>query len=134
MSADSSWELQQAVYTALTGDAPLMAMITGVHDHVPRDAAFPYVTMGGASAVAWGAVGVEGVEVTLVIEAWSRDRGHKEAKQILAEVYRVLHDADLTVTGHDLVWLRFEFAEFLLGADGLTYHGVARYNALTNQQ
>ena len=26
MSADSSWELQQAIYTALTGDATLMAV------------------------------------------------------------------------------------------------------------
>ncbi len=95
---------------------------------------FRYVTVGGGAAVAWGAVGVEGVKVTLIIEAWSRERGHKEIKQILSEVHRILHDADLMVTGHDLVWLRFEFAEFLLDADGATYHGIARYKALTNQQ
>ena len=131
-SPDSSWELQEAIFTALTGDAPLMAMITGVHDHVPQDTAFPYVTIGGGTAISWGAAGVDGVEATLVVELWSRERGHKDAKQILSEVHRVLDDADLPVSGHNLVRLDFEFTEFLLDADGITYHGIARYRAVTH--
>ena len=133
MSADSSWELQQAVYTALTGDAPLMAMITGVHDHVPQDAAYPYVTVGEASVTAYGAVGIVGVETTLVLHVWTRSRGRKEAKLVIAEMHRILHDADLAVPGHNLVWLRFEFSRTTLDADGATYHGLARYNAVTHQ-
>ncbi len=39
MSADSSWDLQKAVYGALTGDAALMALVRGVHDHVPQGSA-----------------------------------------------------------------------------------------------
>ena len=132
MSADSSWELQKAVFTALTGDATLMAMITGVHDHVPQDAAFPYVTVGEASVTAYGAVGIVGVETTLVLHVWTRSRGRKEAKLVIAEIHRILHDADLTVTGHDLVWLRFEQSRSLLDADGATYHGIVRFRALTN--
>ena len=133
MSADSSWELQQAIFTALTGDAPLMAMISGVHDHVPQDAAFPYVTMGESTAVAYGAVGIVGLDTTLTLHVWSRSRGRKELKQVMAEMHRILHDADLTVTGHNLVWLRFEFLQTLLDADGATYHGIARYNAITHE-
>ena len=132
MSPDGSWELQEAIYTALTGDAPLMATITGVHDHVPQDTAFPYITIGASTARQWGAAGVEGVETTLTIHVWSRTRGHKEAKQIIAEVHRILDDADLPVSGHNLVRLDFEFAEFLLDADGITYHGIARYRAVTH--
>ena len=134
MSADSSWELQQAIFTALTGDAPLMAMITGVHDHVPQDTAFPYVTVGGGTVRAWGAAGVDGVEATLILHAWSRSRGRKEVKQIMGEIHRIVHDADLTVTGHALVWLRFAFSETLLDMDGLTNHGFMRFRALTNEQ
>ena len=133
MSADSSWELQKAVFTALTGDAPLMAMITGVHDHVPQDAAFPYVTIGESTARDWSAVGVSGIETTLVMHVWSRERGHKEVKQILAEIHRILHDADLTVPGHVLVWLRYGFSQSIRDNDGATYHGIAQYDALTNQ-
>ena len=133
MSADSSWELQQAIYTALTSDATLMALITGVHDHVPQGAAFPYVTVGESTARDWSAAGVSGIETTLIVHVWSRERGHKDVKQVLAEIHRILHDADLTVPGHVLVWLRFEFSQTSLDADGATYHGIARYDALTNQ-
>ena len=108
-----------------------MAMITGVHDHVPQDTAFPYVTIGQSSAKDWRTVGHDGMETTLIIQAWSRERGHREAKQVLAEVHRILNDAKLTVPGHVLVWLHFEFAEFLPSADGVSYDGVARYNAIT---
>ena len=80
-----------------------MAMITGVHDHVPQDAAFPYVTMGESTARDWGAAGVTGVEATLTLHVWSRSRGRKQVKQVMAEIHRILHDADLPVTGHDLV-------------------------------
>ena len=131
-SPDSSWELQEAIYTALTGDAPLMAMITGVHDHVPQETAFPYITIGASTAREWGAAGVEGIEATLTIHVWSRTRGHKEAKQITAEIHRIMHDADLSVTGHALINLRFEFGETMLDADGVTYHGITRYRAVTH--
>ena len=133
MSADSSWALQQAIYTALTGDATLMSLITGVHDHVPQETAFPYVTIGEASAVDWRTVGHDGMEMTLVVHVWSRARGRKEAKQILAECYRIINDAKLTVPGHVLVWLHFEFSRTHLDSDGATYHGIARYNAITHE-
>ncbi len=132
MSADSSWELQKSIYGALTGDSALMAMITGVHDHVPQDTAFPYITIGEAAAIAWGASGVEGIETTMIIHVWSQERGHREVKLIMAEVYRILHDADLPVTGHHLVWLRFEFSENVADPDGVTYHGIGRFDAVTH--
>ncbi len=133
MSADSSWELQKAIYAALTGDGALMAMITGVFDHVPKGAAFPYIAICEESAVDWRTVGHHGMEVTLVIHAWSRERGRREVKQILAEIHRILNDAKLTVPGHVLVWLHFEFSQTLQDADGATYHGIARYNAITHE-
>ena len=133
MSADSSWELQQAIYTALTNDSALMAMITGVHDHVPQETAFPYVTIGESTAVDWRTVGHDGMELTLVLHAWSRERGRREVKLILAEIHRILNHAKLTVPGHVLVWLHFEFSQTLQDSDGATYHGIARYNAITHE-
>ena len=134
MSADSSWALQQAIYTALTGDSTLMAMITGVHDHVPQETAFPYVTIGESTARDWRTVGRKGAEATLILHAWSRSRGRKQAKQIIAEIQRIIDDANLTVPGHVLVWLRFEFAETILHDDGLTYHGITRFRAITHTE
>ena len=134
MSADSSWELQQAIYTALTGDPTLMALITGVHDHVPQGAAFPYVTVGADMARDWSVVGTSGAETTLLLHVWSRERGRKKVKQILAEVRRILDDADLAVTGHALVLLRFQQSRNFLDVDGATYHGVTQFRALTHEE
>jgi hypothetical protein len=131
MSADSSWPLQQAIFTALTGDATLMGTITGVFDHVPQGTVFPYVTVGENTARAFRAVGIQGIEATLVLHVWSRARGRKEVKEIMAEIHRILDDAALAVAGHALVNLRFEFSESILAGDGMTEHGVARYRAVT---
>ena len=133
MSADGSWELQKAIYSALTGDGALMAMITGVHGHVPQGTAFPYVTLGESTAVDWRTVGHNGMETTLFFQVWSRERGHREVKQILAEIYRILNDAKLTVPGHELVFLRYGFSQTSKDPDGATYHGVAHYEALTHE-
>ncbi len=75
-----------------------------------------------------------GIETALTLHVWSRSRGRMELKQVMAEMHRILHDADLTLPGHNLVWLRFEFLQTLLDADGATYHGIARYNAVTHQE
>ena len=42
-----------------------------------------------------------------------------------------LNDAALTLDGHALVNLRFEFAETRRDPDGITYHGVVRFMAVT---
>lgn len=132
MSADSAWELQKAVYNALVADATLAAMIAGVYDHAPQGAAFPYLVIGESTARPWGAAGLDGIEATLAVHVWSRARGLREVKTIAAEVYRILHDANLALTGHTLVSLRFAFSESALEADGITRHGVISFRAVTH--
>ena len=133
MSVDSSWELQKAIYGALTGDGALMAMITGVHDHVPQETVFPYVTIGEGTALDWRTGGVLGVEVTLMFHVWSRERGRREVKLIMTEIRRILDGANLTVPGHVLVWMRFSFSEATRDPDGLTYHGITKFHAVTHE-
>lgn len=132
MPVDGSWELQKAIYAALTGDSTLMGMVTGVFDHVPAEQAHPYVVIGEDTAREWGAKGLDGQEHTLALHVWSRERGRKEIKEVMGEVYRILHDANLTLTGHILVNLRFEMAKSLLDEDGITYHGTTRFRAVTH--
>lgn len=132
--SDASWELQKAVYAALDGDATLGALITGVFDHVPPDTAFPYVTVGEVTVADASTMGKDGQAHTITVHSWSRGRGRKEVKDIMAEVYRVLHKANLALTGHDLAGMMFEFASTLTDPDGLTYHGVQRFRAVTMTQ
>ena len=132
MSTDSQWAVQQAVYAALAGDGALMALVAGVHDHPPEGAApFPYVLIGESTARDWSGAAAEGMELTLTLHAWSRYRGFREVKAILAAIHSALHDATLALAGQTLVNLRFDFAATMRDPDGLTTHGVARYRAVT---
>ncbi len=131
MSGEASWALQVAVFEALTANASLTAAVSGIYDHVPADTAFPYVTIGETSVSDWSSKTFDGQEHRLTLHVWSRARGRKETKEIFALLYAMLNGADLAVEGQQLVDLRFEFAQTLLDADGLTFHGVQRYRAVT---
>ena len=137
MTADSQWPLQQAVYATLTDDAALQALIGNparVFDHVPQDSAFPYVVVGEATSGPFDTKTEDGLEQTLTIHTWSRYRGLKETKDIMAAVMGALDDQALAVNGHDLVLLRFTFGATFLDPDGLTRHGVQRFRAVTQAQ
>jgi len=136
MSADSSWPLQQAIYAALVA-APAIKALAGdparVFDDVPETAAFPLISIGDATGADWSSKTTDGLEATITLHVWSRQRGRREVKVILDAVHGVLHNAALSVAGHALALLQFEFAEDFLDEDGLTRHGVARYRALTEK-
>ncbi|MFQ5954710.1 MAG: DUF3168 domain-containing protein [Kiloniellales bacterium] len=128
--ADASGAVQTAIYDRLTGDATLMGMVKAVHDQVPEDAKFPYVTIGDDTATDFDTKTETGQELTLTLHAWSRAHGRKEVKDILARIYALLHEQALTITGFTHVLARFEFTQTFRDPDGLTQHGVARYRVI----
>ena len=132
----AQWELQKAVYQALRADAGLKAEIgdpARIFDDPPPEALFPYLTIGEARASDWK--GVEGgLEHDLKLYVFSRYAGRREVKRILGAVYDALHEAALTVTGHNLINIRFVFADAFRRSDGETYQGVARFRAVTQPQ
>ena len=144
MTADSQWPMQQAVFDALRGDAVLQGL-TGqvparVFDHVPQDlwrapdasGGFPpYVVIGLSTVREFDSKTENGCDQTLTIHTWSRYRGFQETKEIMAAIVDALDQQGLSVVGHDLVQLRFEFSDTFLEEDGLTRHGVQRFRALT---
>ena len=134
MSADSQWPVQQAVYGALIGDATVQGLLGSsarVYDHVPQGSPFPYLVIGAVSAAPFDTKTESGLDQTLTIHTWSRYRGLKETKDVMAAVLAVLDGQSLAVSGHTLVLLRFEFATTVIDNDGLTRHGVQRFRALT---
>lgn len=131
MTGYASWELQKALYDALTGDSSLMALITGIYDHVEQETAFPYVTIGESSISAFDTKDTDGMEHILTINTWSRKRGRKEIKQIHAEIYRILQNENIPISNQVIILMQFDFEEIYLDSDGLTYHGVLRFRSLT---
>jgi Protein of unknown function (DUF3168) len=133
MPTAASAALRAAVYDALVADAGLVSVLGGpkVYDEPPRAAAFPYVTL-GETRIADYSTGTEaGEEHQLVLHAWSRQGGQREAHLIAGALLSALDDAPLTLTDHHLVNLRFALADVRREADGRTYHALVRFRAVT---
>lgn len=133
MPTDAAVALRSAVHDALIADAPLTALLGGAHvyDEAPRHAAFPYVTIGDARVSDWSTGSDRGEEHQLVLHAWSRQGGHREAHLIAGALLQALDDAPLTLTGHALINLRFAVADVRRESDGRTYHALIRFRAVT---
>ena len=73
---------------------------------------------------------MSGSEYTINFDVWSKYKGSKETKQIMDRIHDLLHDYALSVTGFNLINLRFEFGDILIDPDGVTRHGVMRFRAI----
>jgi len=132
MTGDAQAAVQSAVHGALVGDAGVAALVGArVFDHVPADSVFPYLVIGETSGVPFDDKLKGGMMQALRVHTWSRARGATEAKEIMGAVAAALHWAGLTVTGHELAWIRFTKSELMLDADGLTRHGVQTFEVAT---
>ena len=133
MTIAATAALRAAIHDALLADGALTGLLGGasVYDEPPRDAAFPYVTIGEARIADWSTGTDIGEEHQLALHAWSRQGGHREAHMIAGALLQALDDAPLTLTDHRLVNMRFSVADVRREADGRTYHALVRFRAVT---
>ena len=123
--------LQEALYARLNNDSTLTSTYgAAVYDEVPEGSGFPYVAIGESTALDYSTNDVTGSENTLVFHVWSQYRGAKETKNIMDRLHDLLHDYSLSVTGANLINLRFEFSDLVRDPDGITRHGVMRFRAI----
>jgi hypothetical protein len=125
--------LRAAIHDALRADSALATALGGekVYDEPPRDAEFPYVTLGEARLIDASSDGGQTQEHQLTLHAWSRKGGHREVHVIAGALLQALDDAPLTPDGHRLVNLRFSIADIRRESDGRTYHALVRFRAVT---
>lgn len=129
--------LQTAIYSALTGDAALMALVNGVYDQVPQDdidasvaANYPYVVIHGQQLNNNDTDTEEGFDGTVTIHTWSQSYGNKESYEVMQAVYRALHRVNLSVVGYGLSTIHQEYSELMRDPDGITRHGVQRFRVI----
>ncbi len=101
--------LRKAIHAALAGDAGLAAALGPghVYDEAPREATPPYVTFGDLQSRDWSTASDHGAEHFIVVNAWSAQRGTREALAIADCVRALLDDQPLALDGWHLVNLRF---------------------------
>jgi len=123
--------LQSSIYTALNVSAITTTLACGVYDEVVEGNSYPFITLGEETAIDYSTNNLVGAETTINIHVWSRYKGSKETKQILDKIHDLLHDVSLTVSGVNLINLRFEYSDIMRDPDGITRHGVMRFRAIT---
>ena len=123
--------LQSSIYTALNVSAITSTLSCGVYDEVIDGNSYPFITMGEETAIDYSTKNLVGAETTINIHIWSRYKGSKQTKEIMDKVHDLLHDISLSVTGVNLINLRFEYSDIMRDPDGVTRHGVMRFRAIT---
>lgn len=134
--SDASFDLQRAIFAALTGASPQIAG-GRIYDRVPDaalaasapDSEFPHVVIGEFDAVpddvSTSAGGRDDGELeTLTLHIWSRYDGQKEVKVIMQQIKDLLHDTNLTVAGRTSAQAYVRARRAFLDPDGKTRHGV----------
>jgi len=123
--------LQTTIYSTLANDNTLTSTLSaGVYDEVLEGASYPFVSLGEETAVDYSTKDTDGGETTINIHIWSQYKGAKETKQIMDRIHDLLHDSNLSVTGFNLINLRYEFSDIMRDPDGVTRHGVMRFRAI----
>jgi hypothetical protein len=116
----SSLTVQKALFAALSGDAALMAAVTGVFDGVRAGARLPYVTIGPDTATDAGWKGGAATDHRLTVTVWDAGPGTASAKAIMALCETALAAVADEVDGIRIVWLRVAKRQVASAADGAT--------------
>lgn len=130
------WTDQQAIYSRLTGDATLMALITGVFDKAPEGQAFPYIDIGDGDEAPFRTFGaLFGHETFKTVRIWTQDDinsvGFKQALAIYEQVNALLDCYALSVSGQTTVSCQLEDVSQFVDTDGVTRQVAPTYRIVT---
>ncbi len=133
--SDIRLELQKDIYAQLTGDATLMAKITGVFDFVPDKQVYPFIRIGDVDYLDWGTHTFDGFEGTVIIHLWHQpgSRGRAPLHGIMEDIHRILHKNLFSIPDSTVVSMRFLSSQILVEQDAVTYHGITRFRILIGE-
>lgn len=138
MSAETLLHVQAAVYGRLSGAGAVTSLLAGaasVYDQVPQGSAFPYIVLTDMAARPAAATReFSATAVFLDIETYSRAAGKQECQRIAAAIEAVLHEADLAVAGHRLVFCRIIATEITQVHDAATWRARQRLHVLVEPE
>lgn len=131
--SEPSLALQYAIYTTLTNDAGVTALVgSRVYDRVPPSPTYPLVMIGQDQVTdSLHECAEDCVEIYAQIDVWSESVGKVECKKIMGAIKHALHDADLGErAGFDIQDVTFDGSTIVMDEDGISTHGVMTFRAL----
>lgn len=130
----ASYEVQRAIYSTLSTDNALLALVTGVYDDVPENTRYPYVSIGEDTETNKPSTFLApGRESTITIHIWSRADGFGEAKLIAETIITRLENTPLVLYRWQWTDTLYEFGQYMRDPDGITRHGVLRFRVRSHR-
>ena len=125
--------LRRAIRSTLLADATLVALLGGgkVFNDTPSGTQAPYVVFADTLWRDWSATLSRGAEQIFVLSVWSTQRGVREALDIAERIIALLDEAPLTLSGAQLVDLRFLQLETKRDGAGRFARANLRFRATT---
>lgn len=128
----AQWEVQKALYTALSSDSAFMNKIgSRFYDEPPTNETFPYVTIGYMIENKYNRMNNEGYEISARFDIYTKSGrlGYKPAKEILVEMNRILNLKRFNLTGFNMIQCYYETSDTERDEDKRILS--ARYTILT---
>lgn len=129
-----TYELQGQIVTLLKASPELTVLIGGrIYDRVPESPTFPYVSFGPSDEISDDADCIDGFEVTMQLDVWSRAVGFPECRRIVDAVRKALPEGGILLADNALVTFNHRISRVFRDADGLTSHGAMTFEAFVEQ-
>ena len=128
-------QIVTAIIAALKANVALSALLAtyastpAVFTHAPEDKTlqYPYLVLFDVGLDGDDNDAHLGFDGVLNLHSWSDSRDMATVGNIQKAIYDILHHAEFTMTGYNLVDIHQEFSTILRDPDGITLHGVQRY-------
>ena len=126
-----SLALQGEIVSALKADSTVASFVDArVHDFVPANTAFPFISIGEFQEIQDGTPCHDGIEIALTLHAWSQKKGEVEGKHIAQAIKEALHYKDFILTDWALAEIAHRQTRTIADPDGVTTHMVVEFTAL----
>ncbi|GLO19267.1 TPA: DUF3168 domain-containing protein [Pseudomonas putida] len=124
--SDPSFALQVALHERLSS-----GLSCPVHDGVPDNSPFPYVTIDSSIADEADFLASRKDQRLLYLSVWSQHRGQKEVHEIMSSIDSLLHNQPLPLaTGH-VVSMQVRRKQSKREPDCVTYQGAVTLSIIT---
>lgn len=127
-------QLQQALYTVLSTDATLLALVPRIYDDVPEDTAFPYILLGDVSETPMDTFAKKGRIATATVSIFSMQKGFKESLTIANRIDELLNRNSFPLSTYSTVYTMYKMLSTQRLSDGLTRKVDIKYDVYAEEQ
>jgi hypothetical protein len=134
--------VQSAFFAKMAADADLVGALSqgwgvpAVFNHVPQvdnpesDSLFPYVSFGAGVGVPYDTKTDFGAQASIQVDAWSRQRGELEVREISQRIWALLHHQPLTISGASHVMTLCDSITISTDPDGVTRRALMLFTVI----